>query len=71
MEMETKNGGGSMPKWARITFLILRKLIVPVLFIIALYAGLVVGYVVFGKQPASDVMQWSTWRHVFDLIFAK
>lgn len=60
-----------MPKWARITLLILRKLIVPVLCIIALYAGLIVGYVVVGKQPISDVFHWGTWKHGFDLIFAK
>jgi hypothetical protein len=30
----------------------------------------VVGYVVLGKKEFSDVLLWSTWKHVYDLVFA-
>ncbi|AWB46261.1 DNA-directed RNA polymerase subunit beta [Paenibacillus sp. CAA11] len=47
------------------------KVISVVLFLLlAGYAGMAIGYVVLGKQPWSDIFLWSTWRHVFDLIFA-
>jgi DNA-directed RNA polymerase subunit beta. len=57
-------------KGARITFWILRKSIVPVIMVIMLIAGLYVGYVVVGKQPGSDVFEWSTWQHMYDLVFS-
>jgi len=25
---------------------------------------------VFGKQELSDIWNWATWKHVFDLVFA-
>ncbi|WP_433944352.1 DNA-directed RNA polymerase subunit beta [Paenibacillus sp. SN-8-1] len=37
---------------------------------LALFSGMIVGYVVLGKQSLSGAFQWSTWRHVYDLIFA-
>ncbi|RRJ62326.1 DNA-directed RNA polymerase subunit beta [Paenibacillus oralis] len=49
---------------------ILRIVLILLFLVVALVAGTVVGYVVFGKQDASDIWQWSTWRHVFDLVFA-
>ncbi|MFD2672044.1 DNA-directed RNA polymerase subunit beta [Marinicrinis sediminis] len=47
-----------------------KRLLVPTLCLIALMAGLYVGYVVIGAGDAGDVWKMSTWKHVFDLIFA-
>ncbi|WP_138495811.1 DNA-directed RNA polymerase subunit beta [Paenibacillus pinistramenti] len=42
-----------------------------VLFLLAAgFGGVGAGYVIFGKQPWSDLLEWSTWRHVYDLVFA-
>jgi len=46
------------------------RIMVPILLVLALCGGLVFGYVVLGKQELSEVFEWSTWKHVFDLIFA-
>ncbi|MFD0617348.1 MULTISPECIES: DNA-directed RNA polymerase subunit beta [Paenibacillus] len=48
-----------------------RILIFIAVWVIVIYAGLSVGYVIVGKRPLGDVFQWATWQHVFDLIFAK
>ncbi|WP_052339841.1 DNA-directed RNA polymerase subunit beta [Gorillibacterium massiliense] len=50
---------------------VLRFLIVPLLCLIALGAGLVVGYTYIGDHPMSDVWHWETWKHVWDLVYAK
>ncbi|GFR39411.1 hypothetical protein PRECH8_27070 [Insulibacter thermoxylanivorax] len=42
---------------------------IPLLFLICLYIGLYIGYVKLGKQPASEIWEWKTWRHIYDLIF--
>lgn len=42
-----------------------------VIWILVIYAGMSVGYVVLGKGSASDVSDFGTWKHVFDLVFAK
>lgn len=42
---------------------------IPLLCIVALLAGLGIGYVVLGKQEWSDVFDWNTWKHMYDLIF--
>lgn len=52
-------------KWGLIQWFL-----IPLLLLIALGGGLAVGYVVVGKQELSDVFQWSTWKHVYDLVFA-
>ncbi|MGO4110648.1 DNA-directed RNA polymerase subunit beta [Paenibacillus sp. YAF4_2] len=57
-------------KGTRITLWILRKSIVPVIMVIMLITGLYVGYVVVGKQPGSEVFHWSTWQHMYDLVFS-
>jgi hypothetical protein len=36
---------------------------------IALYAGLQYGYVRMGGGNPSEILQWSTWRHLLDVIF--
>lgn len=60
-----RSKGVKMLLWA------LRKSIVPLMMIIMLVTGLYVGYVVVGKQPDGDVFHWSTWQHLYDLIFAE
>ncbi|MCA0757515.1 DNA-directed RNA polymerase subunit beta [Paenibacillus sp. N4] len=59
------------PKWANVLLWILRRSIVPLIMIIMLIAGLYAGYVVIGHGPTGDVFSWSTWRHLYDLIFAE
>nr|MBC9201877.1 DNA-directed RNA polymerase subunit beta [Paenibacillus sp. PL91] len=49
----------------------LRKSIVPLIMVIMLVTGLYVGYVVVGNQPNEDVFSWSTWQHLYDLVFAE
>ncbi|MDQ0113628.1 DNA-directed RNA polymerase subunit beta [Paenibacillus harenae] len=57
-------------KGANIAFWILRKSIVPVIMVIMLIAGLYAGYVVLGNGPGDEVFSWSTWQHLYDLVFA-
>lgn len=54
----------------RITWRIVRLLVVPVLCIGSLIAGLIAGYVYIGGEEMQDVWKWETWKHVFDLMFA-
>ncbi|SFF24396.1 DNA-directed RNA polymerase subunit beta [Paenibacillus catalpae] len=65
-----ESGKQQRSKGARMTFWILRKSIVPVIMVIMLLAGLYVGYAVVGKQPGSEVFEWSTWQHMYDLVFS-
>ena len=60
----------SKPKWLRVTLRVMRILFVPTLLIVAILAGLWVGYTKLGKEPSSEIFQLETWKHVFDLIFA-
>ncbi|MCM3701008.1 DNA-directed RNA polymerase subunit beta [Paenibacillus macerans] len=61
----------SRPAPKRAAWIVILRIVFILLFlIVALVGGAVVGYVVFGKQDASDIWQWATWRHVFDLVFA-
>jgi len=62
---------GKLPPWARKTLRVLRILLVPILCLIALYAGLYIGYVAIGGQDAGDIWNIQTWKHVFDLMFAE
>lgn len=49
---------------------IIQWFLIPLLLVAALGGGLVVGYVILGKKEFSDVLLWSTWKHVYDLVFA-
>lgn len=49
---------------------IIQWFLIPLLLVAALGGGLVVGYVILGKREFSDVLLWSTWKHVYDLVFA-
>ncbi|MEK3719096.1 DNA-directed RNA polymerase subunit beta [Paenibacillus sp. FSL H8-0034] len=44
---------------------------IPLLCIVALGIGLVIGYVYIGKQPMDEVYEFDTWRHLYDLVFAE
>lgn len=58
-----------LPTWARVILWLLRKSIVPIVMVIMLALGLYVGYVILGKMPKGDVFEWSTWKHMYDLVF--
>mgnify|MGYP001325577155 CR=1 FL=1 len=60
-----------LPRWLRIVLRILRLLLIPALCAGALIGGLIVGYVYVGGQEMSEVWDLKTWKHVFDLVFAK
>ncbi|WP_150270563.1 DNA-directed RNA polymerase subunit beta [Paenibacillus tepidiphilus] len=52
------------------TWSIIQWFLIPLLLIAALGCGLTAGYVVLGKRELTEVLQWSTWKHVYDLVFA-
>lgn len=57
--------------WAKWTLIILRKLAFPLLCFLVLSIGLYVGYGGLGGQEHGfDIFKWSTWKHMFDLVFA-
>lgn len=64
-----KRKQSKLPRWARITLRILRLLLVPILCVVALISGLILGYVYIGDQEMSEVWKIDTWKHVFDLMF--
>ncbi|WNQ11577.1 DNA-directed RNA polymerase subunit beta [Paenibacillus aurantius] len=49
---------------------VIRVLLIPLICVLALFAGLAIGYVTLGGQPFADVWKLSTWKHLFDLVFA-
>lgn len=57
-------------KWLNITLKILTAIRVPFFCLVALAAGLWIGYVKVGGQPASEMFQIRTWKHLYDLVFA-
>jgi len=59
------------PLWARMLFWIVRKSIAPLIMIVMLLAGLYVGYVIMGDQPKDEAFKLSTYKHLWDLIFAE
>ncbi|AJY74546.1 DNA-directed RNA polymerase subunit beta [Paenibacillus beijingensis] len=61
----------SAKKRRRFTVLwFVKKSIVPLLWILGLFAGMYVGYIYLGKGNPSEVFEVSTWKHMFDLIFS-
>jgi len=58
------------PLWARIAIAIIKWIRVPVLSVLAVFIGLWIGYSKLGHQPPSEILQWSTWKHLYDLVFA-
>jgi len=59
------------PLWVRMLFWIFRKSIAPLIMIVMLLAGLYIGYVIMGDQPKEDAFKFSTYKHLWDLIFAE
>jgi len=59
------------PLWARSLFWIVRKSIAPLIMIVMLLIGLYIGYVIMGDQPKEEVFQFSTYKHLWDLIFSE
>jgi len=57
-------------KWLKIIWIIFKIIRIPVLAALAVYIGLWVGYTKLGHQPASEILHMSTWRHLYDLVFA-
>ncbi|MFC5403605.1 DNA-directed RNA polymerase subunit beta [Cohnella soli] len=54
----------------RIVWVSVKILIIPVLCVAALIVGLAIGYGVLGDRPMSEVFDSSTWKHMYDLVFA-
>lgn len=71
VKVEKEASTKKVPWWASSTFWVARKFIAPIIMIAMLLAGLYIGYVIVGGQPKGDVLQWSTWKHMWDLIFAE
>lgn len=53
--------------WSRVAA---KVLLVPFLLFLSLVIGLMIGYSVIGKKPVSEVFDWNTYKHMYDLIFA-
>ncbi|MER1998527.1 MAG: DNA-directed RNA polymerase subunit beta [Lysinibacillus sp.] len=46
----------------------LRVILVLCLLIMVIVFGLMFGYAVLGDGNASDVLKWSTWQHIIDIM---
>jgi hypothetical protein len=46
-----------------------KLLLVPFLLFFSLVIGLVIGYSVIGNKPVSEVFDFHTYKHMYDLIF--
>lgn len=44
---------------------------IPLLCVVGLGAGMIIGYVYLGKRPMNEVYEVSTWRHIYDLVFSQ
>lgn len=62
---QSKSTKRRTPRWR-----IVVRWMIPLFLLAALLGGMIVGYVVVGKQSMDDVFKWETWKHVFDLVFA-
>lgn len=54
----------------RMVWMTFKILIIPVLCLLALGLGAVAGYTVLGDRPMSEAFDFSTWKHMYDLVFA-
>lgn len=69
MENKLKKKKRPLPLWAKIILKTLRLLLVPALCVLAIFGGMIIGYVYIGGQEMSDVYKFETWRHLYDLVF--
>jgi hypothetical protein len=53
---------GKIPVWGKVG-------IVAGLLFLSLIFGLMIGYSVIGHEPVFEVFSFSTWKHLFDLVF--
>ncbi|MDQ0415861.1 hypothetical protein J2Z48_000019 [Croceifilum oryzae] len=44
---------------------------IPLLLVAALITGLVIGNTIIGKKPILDIFSWSSWEHLYNLIYQK
>ncbi|WP_019121107.1 DNA-directed RNA polymerase subunit beta [Brevibacillus massiliensis] len=51
-------------------FVAAKILSVPFLLFLSLVVGLMIGYGVIGKSPVSEVFDFKTYKHIYDLIFS-
>lgn len=49
----------------------LKLLVIMFLLFSAMVVGAIVGYSVVGKGAVGDVFNPATWKHIYDLVFAK
>lgn len=49
----------------------LKILWIPLTLILSLLIGLIIGNTVIGEQPVSDIFKWSSWEHLYNLIYEK
>lgn len=68
---KSKKRPKSPKKWKRVVFVLTKWLSIPVLCVVALAVGLVLGYVYIGKRPMDEVYEVDTWRHLYDLVFSQ
>lgn len=61
---ETLQKQGAGAKWVKRTLLFL-----PLVWIIVLAVGLMIGYGVMGDQPPGEVFNPDLWEHLYDLIY--
>jgi len=75
MKAPSRSNGKSKPSSgrviARIVWVSIKILIIPVLCIAALIVGLAIGFSVLGDRPVSEVFDLDTWKHMYDLVFAE
>lgn len=61
---DTSQKRGSGAKWVKRTLLFL-----PLVWVIVLAVGLMIGYGVMGDQPPGEVFNPDLWKHLYDLIY--
>ncbi|MEB3102493.1 DNA-directed RNA polymerase subunit beta [Ferviditalea candida] len=60
----------TLPKWMQIASVGGKYAAVPLLSVAALLVGLIIGYSYLGGQNAGEILRYSTWKHLYDLVFA-
>lgn len=60
--------GGNGKRWP---FVMAKVMLVPFLLFFSLVVGLMIGYGVLGDKPVSEVFDFATYKHMYDLLFAE